>query len=594
MQVVSDAWKVAHTERLLPENYLEITVEVGDPESMGDGTASDNGAAAISNTAKVTEGVYLSPPRFATLELNMWSLDGTMQIIPDGHPEDTGYIGSALCGENGVFEDPPILSVGFSKVYDRLIPGITITWSEEYGEYPTSFRVTAFSGDAVTAERTITGNTSAVTQVTLDIPSYNRIEIAVLAWCLPYRRARISEVFVGLKKLYKKSEIMSYNISTEVSPLSDKLPKYEIDFEVSNIDGTYDPNNPQGMTRYLMERQAVNVRYGMKLDGKAEYIPGGRFYLSEWKSPQNGITATFKARDALEYMRGTYYKGMYSSGGTTLYALAEAVLTDANLPPLRDGSSPWKLDESLRGITTTAPLPIASYAECLQLIANAGRCVLTMGRDARVTLAPVQAEPSDYTVSAFNSFKKPELKLTKQLKSVAVDVYSYFDGTAGAELYNGTVAVNGTQKVTVEYAEPARNVTATIGGGTLLSAEYYTNACILEISGAGNVTVVLRGTQLKSSKSSRDHVVGEDGETETLSNPLITSTEAADAIAEYIASVLTNRRTFDLDWRADTRLDAGDLLTIENRYGSEECYITKLKYAYTGAYHGTGTARATK
>lgn len=594
MQVVSDAWKAAHTARLLDENYLEITVEVGDPESMSDGTASDNGAASISNTAKVTEGVYLSPPKFATLELNMWLLDKSYEIIPDTHPEDTGYIGSSLCDENGAFADPPVLSVNFSKVHDRLIPGVTVTWSEEYDEYPTRFKVTAYNGDTAVAEAEITGNDSAVTQIPVDINHYNRIDVTVLAWCLPYRRARISEVFVGLKKLYKKSEIMSYNNSTEIFVLSDKLPKYEIDFEVSNIDGAYDPNNPQGMTKYLMERQAVSVRYGMKVNGKPEYISGGRYYLSEWESPQNGITARFKARDTLEYLRGTYYRGTYNSGGTTLYTLAESVLTDAGLPIMRDGTNPWTLDESLKSITTTAPLPICSIAECLQLIASAARCVLMMQRDGRIAIVPMQTEPTDYAVAAFNSYKKPELELSKQLKNVSVDVYSYFTGTAGVELYSGTVAVSGTQKVTVEYAESAVNVSASVSGGTLVSAAYYTNACVLEITGSGNVTIVLTGTQLKSSKSAMEKAVSEDGESESLSNPLITSTEVADAVASHIVAVLTNRRTFDLDWRVDTRLDAGDIIRINNTYGSEDARITKLKYTYTGAYHGTGTARATK
>ena len=593
MQTVSQAWKDAHNERLLPENYLEITVEVADPESMSDGTATDNGAASISNTHNVTGGVYYIPPRYATFELNSWVLDKSLAQVQDTNPKNTGYIGSALSGEDGVFANPPTLIVNFSKVYDRLIPGVTITWSEEFGEFPVSFKVTAYNGQNVVSERTITGNRSVATPIEIDISGYNRIEVAILEWCLPRRRARISEFFPGLQKLYKKSDIMCYNISTEIFPLSDKLPKYETDFEISNISGEYDPNNPQGMTKYLMERQALNVKYGMKVGEDVEYIAGGRFYLSEWKSPQNGITATFRARDALEYMRGTYYKGVYSSSGETLYALAEAVLIDAGLPLLRDGSTPWVIDESLKSVTTTAPLPIGTHAECLQLIANAGCCVLTVDREGRIKIAPTQSDQTEFRVNSFNSYKKPELKLSKQLKSVSVDVYSYFGDSTSMQLYSGTVSISGKQKITVEYTEGARNVKATVGGGTLVSAQYYSYACVLEISGSGNVTVTVTGTPLKKSKSALALVVGNDGETESLSNPLVTSSGLAAQIAAYIASVLINRRTFDLDWRADTRIDVGDSILVDNQYGAETANITKLKLAYTGAFHATGTARAT-
>ncbi len=560
---------------------------------MADGTASDNGAADIANTKRISEGVFLSPPKFATLELNMWLLDKSYALIPDEHPEETGYIGNTLCGEDGVFAVPPVVSINFSKTFDKLIPGITVTWSEEYGEYPTRYKVTAYNGEEIVAETEITGNASTVNPVEVDIINYNRIDITVLEWCLPHRRARISEVFVGLQKLYRKSEIMSYNNNVSIAPLSDKLPKYAIDFEVSNIDGTYDPNNPQGMTKYLMERQSVNVRYGMKVDGKPEYISGGKYYLNEWKSPQNGITATFKARDALEFLQGTYYKGTYNSSGVTLYALAETVLRDAGLPRMRDGSDPWEFDESLREITTTAALPVASIAECLQLIASAAHCVLTVRRDGKIMISPMATEPSDYAVSAFNSYEKPELELSKQLKAVAVDVYSYFAGTPDVELYNGIVSVEGTQTLTFEYAESATGIKATVSGGTLVSAQYYTNACELRITGSGDVTVVITGTQLKSSKSTMESRAGEAGEVEQLSNPLVTSTQTAEAIAGYIKSVLTNRRTFEMDWRADTRLDAGDIIRVDNAFGSETAHVTKLKYSFTGGFSATATARAT-
>ena len=325
-----------------------------------------------------------------------------------------------------------------------------------------------------------------------------------------------------------------------------------------------------------------------------ESISGGRYYLTEWKSPQNGITATFRARDALEYMRGIYHRGIYRPAGVSLYALAEEVLSDADLPLTRSGEHPWRLDESLKNIVTMAALPMVRRAECLQLIANAGCCVLTVDRSGYIIIEPAKTQTEDYTLSAFNSFLKPEIELSKPLKRAEVDVYSYFPAEGAKELYNGIRTVSGTEIVIVEYSRSAIDVTAEVTGGTITSAVYYTHACELTIAAEGDVTIVVSGKELDASTSIYSIDTGEDGEAEELDNPLITSTGMAKSAAEYMVSVLKNRRVFSMDWRADTRLDAGDVIRLENEYASETAYVTELEYSFSGAFRASGEARSTK
>jgi hypothetical protein len=594
MQKVSEAWKAAHNERLLPENMIEIKIAVGDPESIADAKAESNDADELANTEKIAEGLILTPTRYFTPELNCWLLGGDGDVYPDAKPTDTGFISEALSGENGTFSDPPVISIRFSRVFEKLIPGITITWAEAYNEFAHRFRVTAYSGTEIVAEAEYSDNRELVSACEFPIARYDRIDITVLAWCQPYHRARISEVFIGMQKSYRKSNIVSYNNNIRISPLGDKLPKYEIEFEIDNSDGSYDTGNPNGMTRYLMERQPVTVRYGMKVGGETESISGGRYYLTEWKSPQNGITATFKARDALEYMRGIYHRGIFNPSGESLYKLAEDVLLDANLPLTGYGEHPWRLDASLKNIKTTAALPMVSRAECLQLIANAGRCVMTVDRTGNIVIEPKKTNVEDYTVSNFNSYAKPEIELSKPLSRAEVDVYSYFAVSESKELYNGIRTITGTETLLVEYAQSAVEVSAQVSGGALVSAVYYTHACELTITANGDVTIIVNGKELDASTSLYSIDTGEDGESEELDNPLITSTETAKAAAEYMVSVLKNRRTFSMDWRADTRLDAGDIIRLENEYASETAYVTELKYSFTGAFRASGEARSTR
>ena len=212
-------------------------------------------------------------------------------------------------------------------------------------------------------------------------------------------------------------------------------------------------------------------------DGSIRYIRGGVFYLSEWEAPQNGIKASFTGRDLLEFMQKNYVKGLYNASGTSLYDLADSVFNEANLPLNDDGTKKWVIDNSLKTITTVAPLPMSPLSECLQYIAQAGRCVLYSDRAGMLRMEPISTTKQDYAITAFNSFQRPEISLQKPLGSVDTKVYNYFTGETGQELFSGQATVNGTQELTVTYSQSAINVSATVTGGTLVSANYYTTAC---------------------------------------------------------------------------------------------------------------------
>lgn len=331
---------------------------------------------------------------------------------------NNGYIGTWLCGVDGVFDPLPTVTLNFSKSYPEILPGITIMWSTVYNEWAKRFRVTAYHSGRAVFSGTMEGTT---TQTVLegDIGGYDKITVEVLEWSVPRRRARIEGVFLGIEKTYVKKDIMSFSSSMFVDPLSASLPKSEITFELDNREGKFNLDNLKGEGRYIMERQEVNVRYGYKLEGATEWIPGGTYYLSEWNAPQNGITATFTARDALEWM-ADLYTGPTSG---TLYDIAAAALEQANLPKMPDGSERWAVSSSLQNIQAAASeeLENRSIAEAVQYAANAGCCVFYQDRSGKIRIEPLTQAMTDYQIDRFNSYEYAEISLLKQLKSVSVN-----------------------------------------------------------------------------------------------------------------------------------------------------------------------------
>ena len=529
MQIVSDKWKRAHRRTILGESFVEVSLDVADPDALVAAEPSDNGAIYISDSSRLTDGVDKNPTPYCTLEQNLWLLNGARKALPESDYGDSCYIGDVLCNDVCVFSDKiPIISISFGETFDKLIPGITITWSSTYGEFADNFIVRALSNGYVYAEKEVVGNKSVTSLVMMDIDEYDTIEIYITKWCLPHRRARVEEVFVGMHKVYSKTDLFNYTHKQTVDPVSTSLPKSEIKFSIDNVDNEYNPYNTDGMAKYLMERQEVKARYGLKVeDGTIEWINGGTFYLSEWYAKQNGITADFTARDLLEFMSATFHD-THTSGSRKLYDLATLILSSANLPLNSDGSVKWYVDESLRDnaeLTTTAPLPEDTFANCLQLIANAACCTIAQDRDGILRIEPLKFDTTDYEINSFNSYAKPEMELAKPIKQVIVKMYTY----SGDSSTTTEVVVNGN-------------------GGAL-------------------------------------------GEVITIDNPLITSEKRAKAVGEWLATHLGHRMTLDSSWRADTRLDALDIIKSDNGYNKVDVRVTDVEFKYNGAFRGTGKGK---
>lgn len=424
MQEVSQAWKDAQKKHFVPEAFVEITMNVGDPESQADASASDNGHEDYSNSSELTSTATPAPKKFLTFEGGMWVLDGSFVALDNGQlAADQGYVGNTICDDSGLFADViPTITISFSKVFTDLIPGVTITWSNTYEEFAKKFRITAFANGEQTYQGEFEGS-DIVSIVYADIDDYDTIKVEVLEWCLPQRRARIENILVGIIKTYKKSDLMNYQHKSTVDPLSAELPDEEITFKVKNLNGEYNPDNPTGAERYLMERQTLEVRYGYSISGKKEYIAAGTFFMSEWETPQNGIEATFKARNFVEYMSDKYS----GPNAGTLYDIASSAFEQSGLPKMKDETDRWYIDEKLKNIDVPDGLDLSQYtnAEVLQYVANAACCTIRQDRLGMVRIEPLADGQTDYLIGKFVSYENSEISLTKQLKAVNVNDGQY-------------------------------------------------------------------------------------------------------------------------------------------------------------------------
>ena len=83
MQNVSQAWKDNQNNQLVSESFVEISLDLTDPNASANATASSNMAIALSNMDGIIDAVDDTVHRYVTLEPNLWLLDGSGKILPD-------------------------------------------------------------------------------------------------------------------------------------------------------------------------------------------------------------------------------------------------------------------------------------------------------------------------------------------------------------------------------------------------------------------------------------------------------------------------------------------------------------------------------
>lgn len=408
MITASEAWKDIQQRFILPRGYLEITCAITETGIQNDTIATATNEAFFSNleNARITSAV--NEERYATNELNLWALDGSKTVLPDSAPYENGYVGDT--------DGTGSVTLTLPEVHNVAIPGVTITWCSEHGEYPRVFTVTAKNGDTVVAETTITDNTDTVCIVNLELSGYDSVTVTVHEWYLPYRRVRIERFALGHILTLGKGDILSYTHEQHGELNCGELPKNSIEFSLNNIDGRWNPSNPVGMEKYLSERQKVSARYGLDVNGTVEWVDAGVFFLSEWRAPSNGLEATFTARDVFEYLLNTPYIGRTTG---TLRQLVDDAFTIADIP----SDITLALSDRLSAYTATIPTEGESgfsCAEIVQMCANAASCVTWQDRQGVLHIERLDSSYSGYSITSALSYAHPEVELTKPLKKVSV------------------------------------------------------------------------------------------------------------------------------------------------------------------------------
>lgn len=396
MQAASQSYKdhMKAKDRLRNQTYIRVTIGLINQEAQASAYIPDQENYTYYSSFKRPLDNYEVQELYAACDQNYTSVDGSMYFLPRNRADvvlNQGIVSEGLMGP---------VEIRFPVQHD--IKGLTL----EFGKaFPVDFTI---ESDNSTVE--ITGNPDGhfVTEEIFAGATFLRFKPSRMA--NGQSRFRIHKITMGIGIYFDNQRILSATKKEHISPIMEELPTIDYNLTVNNKDRAFDIENEESSVNFLEIGQEITVLYGQELDdGSVEWLPGATVQLKEWSADDEEMN--FSASDRFDYMDGTYYKGLYRPEGISLYDLALDVLSDAGI----DSRTYW-IDSYLKSVKVSNPMPVVSHKEALQLIANAGRCILYQDREGNIFLK--SSFIPDMKASSNNEtyFSRAEAVLDKEVK----------------------------------------------------------------------------------------------------------------------------------------------------------------------------------
>ena len=565
--------------------FLKVKFNIVDPDTNPN--LSSNSEEKFSYLENIKEMEIPQIKNYATLEKNFWILDDSQPIYGSEELVQT-YISEFMSDENCKFNENPYFLIESDSVLTTL--GLTMVFDSINGNYVKKLKVKAYRDTQIIMDKDYTLNSYNNRLIFADndeLVRWNRIEIYFIESNLPYRRVRVNQLLFGILEIYTDKNIISAESKEKTTMINSELPTHTFKFTIDNMNKLFNPDNPEGWYRYILQQQPISYEWGYQLDdGTVEWVLGGNMLLTgSAEVGENQVT--FSTTTLINYLTNTYKKGVYSVLGRSLYDLAVDVFEDSGID-----SNRYNLWEGLKLIKTEAPLPKLESRQLLQIIATTGNCTLFTSRENIVNIQPfsyaIDNDGMDY--GAITS--KPTVKVQSELCNSIVYINHYLVENEQSELFkNEELAIVGNTTLEIEY-DLATNISTTIIGGTILSADYYGRYAILEISNDTNspISLIIMGNKINISQTIDLKQYNADGEDIEYKNDLVTQMveNSKDIkLKEFIGNWYSNRNIYSFGTRGEILKDTKCLLPIETDFSSSLMgYLVENNISYNGAWSG--------
>lgn len=379
MYQVSNDYKDMMNSSIRNRAYISVSLGVVNSDAQGDVEVDEDVTPLTSYSDE--DAIYDfsgEPVYYATCEQDYFKADGTMYYLPEG--DYTNLDNTGIASED-------VLSAITFKFGDAYaIKGLTIDFGDYY---PTEFTITSD-----TASYTYT-NSDSEFSTTDSFGDTETLTITPTSMVGGYQRLHIFKIIMGVGLAFSDESVSSCTQIEKISFISGELPQNDLSITILDPNEKFDVDSTDSFINYLSAGQNLTYSVGQELeDGTVEWIPMANTLLTDWKV--DGLNVTFVGADRLSFMDSVYTAGN-TIHSRTLYSDVYDLLTYMGYE-----SDEFIIDDCLNDVTITAPLSESPVNQLLQMICNAGRCIIYQNREGIIVVKAnfqIVLDPDDVTVS---------------------------------------------------------------------------------------------------------------------------------------------------------------------------------------------------
>lgn len=370
MQPVSQAYNAYPNTRHIDVN---VTFGVIAPEASKTAVPSSSASASISQLGQTHNLIDKPTAKYASLEQDLWMLDGTFDIVPDDTSNvQIGWWSGVLSDKDGVFSSAPYVRYDFAEVQKSY--GFMLTFDSALpGNYPAELEATAYGSDGAVIQTKTFYPDSTHYVVNMPTQNYKAIKFTFKKTSKPFRRVRLMEVVFGIIYKYDKNSITTLEVVHEIDPMALSLPSAEMSVTINNKNKLYNMANPSGMFAYLQDGQSLES--GIAIGGVS--VNMGKTYFTSAKSRDGALTAQVVSNDRMILLDSKEY----NDGATGTWTLSQAVSAILAVAGLEiEVVMPSELNVTIRKCIPKK----TKCREALRLACQAARCTCYISRDDKL------------------------------------------------------------------------------------------------------------------------------------------------------------------------------------------------------------------
>lgn len=567
------------------EGYMDIMMYTQDAK-IEIANITSNDVCTYSNIEKLKNIKDYTNTTFATLEENMWLLNGRF-VNPTPGVRYNGYVSNTISDENGEFETNPVITIELAKLSQVENFSLILNSATPSG-YPKNIKCSFYNEDTLLTEITKDlADEGALPNVIFEVNQENvsDVKIEFIGTRRPKRRIRLSSIMFGRVISLNQDQIVSTDYTDKCSYVPDSIPSRIFSFTMNNYDQIYNIDNPENGYIKLDKNTKVLVRNGYNIYGYDEETQSidntegiQEIEWDDWKELRlldittNEDTCTFECGSVLDMMEDTYTNEIFENN-RSVESIIDKLMQFEGLP---DNTIIFSNDDngvSYGAYTINTVLPEIPVREIIQLLAFSVGATLLIQDDGTIKFANLKLDD-------LNSFTNHHEFSYKDFESIPSAQQLNHTTNISLPKYNSTVEDATTEitktKITQNQVEVTYNECVPVSAlpeTKVQSPQLFcrrANMFVTVSEAEPEIEVTIMGHKIETVQTQERSVTKDT----LIIDTQLMKEDPSDKIKEKYKLWYDKRFKYTMNTRGEPLVDAGDIAKIQTPFSGENELIT--------------------